>query len=119
ELLAALDAGAWQPRTRLLGPFDPLIADRERTEELFGFRYKFELYVPAAKREFGPYTLAVLHGERLLGRVVAAVDRRARRLVVERIVPEADAPPETADLARGALADLAAWLGVEVELGDR
>lgn len=113
DVLDALDAGAWEPRTTLLGPFDPLIHDRERTLGLFGFSYRFELYIPSAKREYGPYTLVLLHGERLIGRVVATMDRRAGVLRVERIAPEPDAS-EAEALAWEALDHLAGWLGAEI-----
>jgi uncharacterized protein YcaQ len=116
ELLQQLDAGAWEPRTVLLGPFDPLIHDRERTEALFGFRFKFELYVPAARREHGPYTLALLHGERLIGRVDAAQDRRARALAVRATWFEPDAPRGRDRLMAGALRELADWQEVELRL---
>ena len=111
--LAELDAGAWAPRTTLLGPFDPLIHDRERTEALFGFRFKFELYVPAARREYGPYTLALLDGDRLTARIDAALDRRARLLEVRGTWEEARAPRSTPAATRRAVEELAAWIGAE------
>jgi uncharacterized protein YcaQ len=114
ELLRQLDAGAWEPRTTLLGPFDPLIHDRERTLALFGFSYRFELYIPAAKRDFGPYALALLDGERLIGRVDAAHDRKAGALVVRGTWAEPDAPRDWHRRMRGALEELAAWVGAEV-----
>lgn len=114
ELLDRLDAGAWEPRTVLLGPFDPLIHDRARTELLFGFRFKFELYVPAAKREYGPYTLALLHGDRLIGRVDAAHDRKSDTLLVRRWWAEQGAPSTARRLMGSALRDLADWQGVEL-----
>jgi uncharacterized protein YcaQ len=116
--LAELDGGQWRPRTTLLGPFDPLIHDRERVLALFGFRYRFELYVPAAKREFGPYTLAILHGERIVGRLDAAIDRRARVLAVTATWPEPEAPADAWPAVRAALEELAAWLGADLRLPD-
>lgn len=113
DLLGALDNGEWSPRTTLLGPFDPLIHDRDRAELLFGFRFKLELYVPAARREFGPYALAVLHGDRLVGRLDAALDRRRRHLAVRAAWTQADAPPDAWPAARTALHELASWLGAE------
>jgi hypothetical protein len=111
--LAELDTGEWQPRTALLGPFDPLIHDRERALDLFGFRFKFELYAPAARREYGPYTLAVLHGERLVGRLDAAMDRRRRLLDVRGSWEEPGAPRSAPVATRAAVGELADWLGAE------
>jgi uncharacterized protein YcaQ len=111
DALAELDAGAWQPRTTLLGPFDPLVADRERAEALFGFRYRFELYVPAAKREFGPYVLPILYGDRLIGRIDPVMDRKAGVLRVNAVYAEPDAPRDAWPAVDRAITELASWLG--------
>jgi uncharacterized protein YcaQ len=119
ELLAALDAGGWQPRTTLLGPFDPLIGDRERTEALFDFRFRLEIYVPAAKREHGYYVLPILHGDRLIGRIDPVFDRKGRILTVNSVYAEADAPADAWPRVRVAIDELASWLGAaEVVLPD-
>ena len=112
ELLAALDE-RWQPRTTLLGPFDPLIYDRERAEELFDFRFRLEIYVPAAKREYGYYVLPILHGDRLIGRIDPVFDRKRRVLTVNAVYAEPHARADAWPAVRGAIDELAAWIGAE------
>jgi uncharacterized protein YcaQ len=113
DSLAELDAGAWQPRTTLLGPFDPLIADRERALALFDFRYRFEMYVPAAKREFGVYVLPMLHGNRLVGRIDPVMDRKAGVLRVNAVYAEPDASAAAWPELERAIHELADWLGAK------
>ena len=116
-LLERLEAGDWRPRTTLLSPFDNLIIDRERTRRLFGFHFRMEIYVPRAARRYGYYVLPVLHGDRLIGRVDPAMDRRRGRLVVNAVHAEPDAPAAAGPAVAGALEDLAAFLGADgVEL---
>jgi uncharacterized protein len=111
DALAALDAGEWKPRTTLLGPFDPLVADRERAEALFDFRFRLEIYVPAARREFGYYVLPILHGDRLIGRIDPALDRRSGVLKINAIYAEPHAPADAWPSVERAIDDLAQWLG--------
>lgn len=99
-------------RTALLSPFDRLIYDRERTGQLFEFEYRLEIYVPRAKRRWGYYVLPVLNGDRLVGRVDAKADARARVLHVPALHLESEAGPDDLDAARDLLNELAGWLGL-------
>ena len=72
-------------RLRILNPFDPLIRDRVRLKRLFGFDYRVEMFVPAAKRKWGYYVFPLLEGDRFVGRVEAKAERAKRTLTVSRI----------------------------------
>ena len=113
DLLAEFDAGAWKPRTTLLGPFDPLISDRERTLALFEFRFRLEIYIPADKREYGYYVLPILHGDRLIGRIDPVLDRKRRVLTVNAVYAEPKAPPDAWPAVNRAIEELAAWIGAD------
>jgi uncharacterized protein len=108
---------AFRPRTALLSPFDRLIHDRARTEELFGFRFRLEIYVPKAKREFGYFVFPILHGDRIVGRLDPVHDRVANVLRVQRVFAEEDAPASAWPAIRAQIDELAAWVGADgVEL---
>jgi uncharacterized protein YcaQ len=98
----------------LLCPFDPLIWERARTERLFGFRYRIEIYVPEPKREYGYYVFPFLLDGELVARVDLKADRSAGVLRVPGAFAEPDRDagaivPELAD----ALRDMAEWLGLD------
>lgn len=117
-LLDRLENGEWSPRTTLLSPFDNLIIDRERTELVFGFRFRMEIYVPKGRRMFGYYVLPILDGDRMIGRVDPAMDRKRGRLMVQAIHAEPGVRPslKSGRAVARALEDLAGFLGAgEVE----
>ena len=95
-------------RITFLSPFDQLIHDRARLEALWGFHYRLEMYVPAAKREYGYYVLPILKGDRLLGRIEPVHDRKARVLRVNGLWWEPGAKPVSLDRP---LKSLARFLG--------
>jgi uncharacterized protein YcaQ len=112
RLLAHPDAkdGPIPERVTFLSPFDRLIHDRDRTEALWDFFYRLEMYVPAAKREYGYYVLPILQGDRLVGRIEPVFDRREKVLDVKGLWWQPGQKP--VDLEEP-LASLAAFLGAE------
>lgn len=98
----------------ILSPFDPVVWFRPRAERLFGFNYRIEIYVPAAKRRYGYYVLPVLLDDRLAGRVDLKSDRGSGRLVVQGSWAEDHADhEELAVRLYPHLGDVAAWLGLD------
>ncbi|WP_374007390.1 DNA glycosylase AlkZ-like family protein [Leifsonia sp. LS-T14] len=106
-------------RTALLSPFDRLIHDRVRTQELFGFEYLLEMYKPAAKRRWGYFALPILHEDRLVGKLDATVDRKAGVLRVDAVHEDLPLDTTTRDAVDSAIVDLAAWLGVATQRPSR
>jgi len=105
--------GDFEGRTALLSPFDRLIHDRTRTEELFDFEYTLEMYKPAAKRRWGYFALPILHGDRLVGKLDAAADRKTSVLRVNAIHEDVRFTRPVAKGVQAELESLAAWLGLD------
>ncbi|MBO9401386.1 crosslink repair DNA glycosylase YcaQ family protein [Shimia sp. R9_3] len=86
NIKAQLDsAPAPTSRLRLLNPFDPVIRDRDRLSRLFGFDYRIEIFVPAAKRIWGYYVYPLLEGDRFVGRIECKADRKKGVLTVTQL----------------------------------
>ena len=98
----------------LVSPFDPLIWERSRTERLFNFRYRLEIYKPAEKRKHGYYVLPFLLNERLVARVDLKVDRSSQTLCILAAHGEVDIDAEQVSQALAQeLYRLTAWLGLQ------
>ena len=111
---AYLDGAPFQGRAALLSPFDRLLHDRVRAEEIFGFEYQLEMYKPPAKRRWGYYALPVLFGDELVGKLDAKADRTAGVLLVNAVHQDAPFTAEMTAAVDGEIASLAGWLGLEI-----
>ncbi|PPF84673.1 hypothetical protein C5E07_03890 [Pseudoclavibacter sp. RFBJ3] len=110
----AMDAAA------LLSPFDPVVWFRPRAERMHDFRYRIEIYTPAEKRVYGYYSLPILLGDAVVGRVDLKNDRQSRILRVQSAWSEADAPADIAERTAVLLRDAAAWQHLDdVVVADR
>ncbi|MCP2637821.1 winged helix DNA-binding domain-containing protein [Microbacterium sp. HD4P20] len=105
---------AFTPRTALLSPFDRLVFDRRRLEELFDYEYLLEMYKPAAKRRWGYFALPILHGDRFVGKLDAKADRKQGVLHVFAVHEDEPFGDDLTAAVEGEIADLARWLTLEV-----
>lgn len=107
--------GATAERTTLLSPFDNLIWDRKRTEDLFDFEYRIECYTPAPKRRYGYFTLPILHRGRLIGRIDPKADRKNGVMILKSIhlEPGVQVDQEITDALRSTLREFARFHGTE------
>jgi uncharacterized protein YcaQ len=104
------------PGASLVSPFDPLVWFRPRAERLFGFRYRIEIYVPEAQREWGYYVLPFRYGDRLVGRLDLKADRKTRTLLVRKSYVEQLSGLATGEVAAAMareLTSLAEWLELD------
>jgi hypothetical protein len=109
---AALDQD-FEGRTALLSPFDRLVHDRVRAEELFDFEYTLEMYKPAAKRRWGYFALPILHGDRLVGKLDAKADHKASVMRVNAIHEDVKFTRAMTNGVEAELVDLASWLELD------
>jgi len=99
----------------VLSPFDPVVWDRKRAEQLFGFSYRLECYTPAPKRQYGYFVLPLLHRGRLVGRMDAKMHRKTGVLEVIALFLEEGVSPSL-QLEKGlqrAITDFARWQGAQ------
>src|SRR4029453_17596259 len=100
-------------RTALLSPFDRLVHDRGRTEELFDFEYTLEMYKPEAQRRWGYFALPILHDDRLVGKLEAKADRKASVLRVNAIHEDVKFTRTIAKAVDAEVEELASWIGLD------
>ena len=114
ELLGSGDRAesSFEGRTALLSPFDAIVRDRKRMEDLFEFEYVLEMYKPAAKRRWGYFALPVLHGDRLVGKLDATADRKAGRFFVDAVHEDVPFTTAMTTAVDAEIAALAEWLGL-------
>jgi uncharacterized protein YcaQ len=106
---------SFEGRTVLLSPFDPVVRDRVRMEQLFEFEYVLEMYKPAANRRWGYFALPILYGDRLVGKLDATADRKAGLLFVDAVHEDAAFTRVMTKAVDAEITALADWLGLTLE----
>ena len=104
----------FEGRAALLSPFDQLIHNRVRAEQLWGYEYILEMYKPKEKRRWGYFALPILHHDRLVGKLDAQADRKAGRLVVNAVHEDVRFTQRVRRDVDREIASLAEWLGLEL-----
>ena len=115
DLLPMLDSPQRATHSAVLSPFDPVVWDRRRAEQLFNFSYRLECYTPAEKRKYGYFTLPLLHCGQLVGRMDAKMHRKTSELAINALYLEPDIP-FTARLTSGlqeAITAFGEWQGAQ------
>lgn len=118
SLTDALPVRLGRVRVRFLSPFDNLVINRKRALDLFGFDYRLECYVPAAKRKYGYFALPVLFGDTLVGRMDTKADRRQGVMVVKNLALEPGTDPASGGLLE-ALAEALPAFSHDLDCGGR
>jgi uncharacterized protein YcaQ len=105
-------------RAALLSPFDRLVQDRKRLDQLFEFDYLLEMYKPVEQRVWGYYALPILHGDRLVGKLDATAEPAEGVLRVDAVHEDLPWPADTKEAVAAEIEDLASWLDLEVMYAD-
>jgi uncharacterized protein YcaQ len=105
-------------RAALLSPFDRLVQDRKRLDQLFEFDYLLEMYKPVEQRVWGYYALPILYADRLVGKLDATAEPAEGVLRVDKVHEDFDWPSETREAVGAEIEELARWLGLEVMTAD-
>ncbi len=107
--------GPFRGRTALLSPIDRLVYDRKRMAEIFEFDYQLEMYKPAAARRWGYWAMPILYGDRLVGKLDAAADRRAGLLRINAVHEDVTFSRTLRSAVDREIRDLAGWLDLELD----
>lgn len=111
---ALAEVDGFSGRTALLSPFDRLVYDRTRAQELFDFEYVLEMYKPKDQRRWGYFALPILHHDLLVGKLDAKADRKAGALEVYAIHQDVPFTPAMESGVEAELAELAKWLDLNL-----